>query len=61
MHQRDGRNKMQEEFTAAIAFYLAEVCQCSAIATCYKIEEDPNWDMHGDYKAAIESLSLIHI
>ena len=56
MHQRDGRNKMQEEFTAAIAFYLAEVCQCSAIATCYKIEEDPNWDMHGDYKAAIESL-----
>jgi len=56
MHQRDGRNKMQEEYTAAIAFYLAEVCQCSAVATCYKIEEDPNWDMHSDYKAAIESL-----
>jgi len=56
MHCRDGKDKMQEEYTGAIAFYLAEVCQCSAIATCYQTDQDPNWDTPGDYKAEVESL-----
>jgi len=56
MHRRDGKDKMQEEYTGAIAFYLAKVCQCSAIATCYQTDQDPNWDASGDYKTEVESL-----
>jgi len=56
MHKRDGQDKMQEEFTGAIAFHLAQVCQCSAIAACYQTSEDPNWDWPSDYKAEVESI-----
>ena len=56
MHNRDGQDKMQEEYTGAIAFHLAQVCQCSAIATCNQTSEDPNWDWPSDYKAEVEAL-----
>ena len=58
MHQRDGVDKMQEEYTGALAFYMAERCQCSAIATNHKTSEDPNWDVTSDYKTAVKSLVL---
>ena len=56
MHSRNGEGKMQEEYTGAIALYLAEVCQCSAVVTRYRIDEDPNWDQVSDYKARVQFL-----
>jgi len=56
MHVRDGVSKMQEEYTGAIALYLAELCDCHAIFTRYKAFEDPNWQSNSDYKQAIEAL-----
>jgi len=56
MHVRDGVSKMQEEFTGAIAFYLAQTCDCYAMVTCCSSSEDPNWVMQGEYKSALQSL-----
>ena len=56
MHARDGVSKMQEEYTGAIALYLAELCNCHAIYTCYQTDEDPNWQSDSIYKEAIKSL-----
>ena len=56
MHRRNGIDKMQEEYTGALALYLAESCHCSAIAISHKISEDPNWDETSDYKTAVRSL-----
>ena len=56
MHRRNGTDKMQEEYTGALALYLAESCHCSAIAISHKISEDPNWDASSEYKTAVKSL-----
>lgn len=56
MHRRDGVQKMQEEYTGAIARYLAEECHCHAIFTCCQTDEDPNWQPQGQYKHAVQSL-----
>lgn len=56
MHMRDGVSKMQEEYTGAIALYLAERCDCHAIFTRYKTDEDPNWHSDSRYKQAIKSM-----
>jgi len=58
MHVRDGVSKMQEEYTGAIALYLAEHCGCHAIFTQYKTAEDPNWQSDSSYKKAIKALVL---
>lgn len=55
-HNRGGVEKMQEEYTGALAIYLARVCDCYAIVTRYKTREDPNWDTYSDYKNAIGRL-----
>ena len=57
MHQREGVVKMQEEYTGALAYYLAEQCGCHAIATQFKTDEDPNWQTQSDYKNAIRQLA----
>ncbi len=56
MHVRDGVSKMQEEYTGAIALFLAELCGCHAVVTRYKTYEDPNWQSDSIYKDAIGSL-----
>jgi len=56
MHVRDGVSKMQEEYTGAMAHYLAERCGCHAIFTRYKTNEDPNWQKDSQYKEAIKAL-----
>lgn len=57
MHQREGVVKLQEEYTGALAVYLAEQCGCHAIATQFKTDEDPNWQAQSDYKNAISQLA----
>lgn len=57
MHQRQGVSKMPEEYTGALAYYLAEQCGCHAIVTRFKTDEDPNWQTQGDYKDAIRRLA----
>lgn len=56
MHVRDGVSKMQEEYTGAIALFLAELCGCHAIYTCFKTGDDPNWQSDSIYKDAIRTL-----
>lgn len=56
MHVREGVRKMQEEFTGALALYLAERCGCYAIFTRYQTHEDPNWQVDSKYKRSIEAL-----
>jgi len=56
MHRRNGIDKMQEEYTGALALYIAESCHCNAIAISHKISEDPNWDETSEYKTAVKSL-----
>lgn len=55
-HRRDGVVKMQEEYTGALALYLAERCGCSAIVTRYQTDEDPNWQAESEFKASLKAL-----
>ncbi len=59
-HIRDGVEKMGEEYTAAIAQYLAAETGCHAIYTTHKTIEDPNWVAVGDYKEAIAEMVRQH-
>lgn len=56
MHMRDGELKQPEEYTGAIALYLANVCDCHAMVTRYQTDEDPNWQVDSEYKSAIASV-----
>ena len=51
---------MAEEYTAALAMYLSKATGCHAIYTTSKSSEDPNWNRHGSYKAAIAELASSH-
>lgn len=57
MHQRNGEYKQPEEYTGAIALYLANICDCHAIYTRYQSDEDPNWQTDGEYKNAIAEIA----
>lgn len=59
-HSRNGELKMQEEYTGAIALYLAQVCDCHAIVARHQADEDPNWHVESEYKNAIQSLVERH-
>ncbi len=58
MHERDGTAKMEEEYTGALACYLADVCGCYALVTRSRTFEDPNWQTDSLYKQAIKQLQL---
>lgn len=47
---------MGEEFTAAIACYLAQQTNCHAMFTVNKTDEDPNWVLLGDYKKTVKKI-----
>lgn len=57
MHKRGGDYKQPEEYTGAIALYLANVCDCHAIVTRYQTDEDPNWHKDSTYKDAIADMA----
>ena len=65
MHIRDGVEKMEEEFTAAIALLLAERTGAHALVTDRFNREDPNWLPGGLYKDTLgtvvrqESVALV--
>jgi len=56
MHLRNGEYKQPEEYTGAIAQYLANICDCHAIYTSYQTDEDPNWQTNSRYKKAIADI-----
>lgn len=56
LHIRDGVEKMEEEYTGAIARYLACQTGCYAIYTTKIAPEDPNWQQYGEYKAAVSRI-----
>lgn len=59
-HLRDGEEKIEEEFTAAFARYLAQATDSHAIYATHLSEEDPNWDKAGAYKRAIAQTVAQH-
>ena len=59
-HRRDGTEKMAEEYTAALAMYLAETTGCHAIYTTHQSDEDPNWHQQGSYKTCVAKIVERH-
>ena len=55
-HLRDDSEKMNEEYTAAMAVYAARMTDSHAIYTTRKSIEDPNWVAAGEYKSEISRL-----
>jgi hypothetical protein len=55
-HRRSGIMKMEEEFTAAMAAYLAGELGCSAIFLRNATTEDPNYQQHARYKERLRAL-----
>lgn len=60
LHLRDGAVKMGEEYTAAIAQWLAVETANHAIFTTRQAAEDPNWLPAGQYKNQIRQLVEQH-
>ena len=59
-HMRQGKEKMSEEYTAALAIHVAEVTGCYAIFTTRKSSEDPNYVAAGEYKSHVARLVAQH-
>lgn len=59
-HVRNSVSKFEEEYTAAIAQYLAQELGCYAIYLRYASPTDPNWDAESTYKKAIADLVGTH-
>lgn len=55
-HTRNGKFKPEEEFTTAIARYLARETNSSAIFATHMNLSDPNWDIENHYKSALLDL-----
>lgn len=52
-HQRDGRYKQEDEYTAAFARLLAERTGAHVIYAFARSDSDPNYDRESPYKAAL--------
>lgn len=57
-HRRSGIMKMEEEFTAAMVWWLAQELGCSAIYLCGASDEDPNFQPQARYKDTLRALAL---
>ncbi|MEM9777902.1 MAG: hypothetical protein AAF902_25215 [Chloroflexota bacterium] len=55
-HSRNGKHKMEEEFTAGLARLLAEETGCHAIYNQWETADDPNWDQQAVYKKHLAKL-----
>ncbi len=60
MHLRDDHYKLPEEYTGAIAQFLAKTCECHSIAAHFQSDEDPNWQSDGEYKQTIADIVSTH-
>lgn len=59
-HMRNGEEKMEEEFTAAFARYLAKRTGAHALFATHLSQEDPNWDVDSGYKRRLAALVDAH-
>ncbi len=59
-HMRQGKEKMSEEYTAALAIHVAAVTGCHALYTTHKSSEDPNFVNGGEYKNQVARLVAQH-
>jgi hypothetical protein len=55
-HTRNGNKKMEEEFTASFAHYLAKNTNSHALFNHWEIPEDPNWDQESNYKRELAQI-----
>ena len=56
-HTRNGRFKIEDEFTTGFARYIARETGCHALYTThFSPDEDPNWDEGGRYKEALSQI-----
>ena len=55
-HLRRQRIKGEEEFTGALAQFLAEKTGAHALYTHYRSLDDPNWDRHSPYKQHLREI-----
>ena len=56
IHYRDGKKKLNEPYTGALALQLHERTGASAIINASTTSEDPNWDKTGVYKTRLKEL-----
>ncbi|GAC1394774.1 MAG: hypothetical protein NVS4B11_23020 [Ktedonobacteraceae bacterium] len=56
VHYRDGKKKLHESYTGALALQLHERTGVSAIIYAHTTDEDPNWDTTGLYKTKLKEL-----
>src|SRR5438874_12607349 len=57
IHYRNGKKKLNEPYTGALALQLHERTGANAIISARTTEEDPNWDKTGLYKARLKELA----
>ncbi len=55
-HLRRQRLKGEEEFTGALAQFLAEQTGIHALYSHYRSPGDPNWDRHSPYKQRLQEI-----
>jgi len=55
-HLRRQRLKGEEEFTGALAQFLAEQTGIHALYSHYRSPGDPNWDRHSPYKRRLQEI-----
>jgi hypothetical protein len=56
IHHRDGKKKLNEPFTGALALQLHERTGANAIIYARTTDEDPNWDKTSWYKTRLKEL-----
>lgn len=59
-HQRNGRLKVEDEYTAALVQLVAAETGSHALFTCYQSDSDPNWDIHAPYKERLRHIIREH-
>lgn len=59
-HQRDGRYKEEDEYTAAFARLVAERTGAHVLYSYAQSDSDPNWDPESPYKTALRELVATH-
>lgn len=55
-HRRNGRLKVEDEYTAALVQLVAAETGSHALYTHYQSDSDPNWDRHAPYKERLRQI-----
>ncbi len=59
-HRRSGRYKQEDEYTAALARLMGRRTGAHVLYAFARSEDDPNYDRHSPYKAALGELVAAH-